>query len=274
MSKIIITALEACQPQLVDMSCSENTPPIGAYHVNFHRLEIVLKGQYQVILDSDPSIKNLTLYPNEMIYIPSNAWNKPLWHSNCDLLSILFSRTQIGFSLVQYDTNDGFINVIKHTIALPSSPIFEHIIEALHGLSHEKNALPIAEHLSQSLILYCLKILGDSAKKPQRRSEKLYRNISLYIQEHFHKDVTRTMIGKRFGISTAYISRLFHHEGNIKYADYVVNVRLDRAKFMLNTYNFKVSDIAKRCGFQDTNYFCRVFKQKTGKTPSQYRLDS
>lgn len=54
-------------------------------------------------------------------------------------------------------------------------------------------------------------------------------------------------------------------------ADYIAWVRIDRAKFMLKKYQFRLSEVAERCGFQDVNYFCRVFKTKTGMTPSEYR---
>ncbi|MGM7628888.1 AraC family transcriptional regulator [Serratia marcescens] len=40
---------------------------------------------------------------------------------------------------------------------------------------------------------------------------------------------------------------------------------------MLKKYRFRLEEVANRCGFTDVNYFCRVFKQKTGLTPSQYR---
>ncbi|WP_346348329.1 AraC family transcriptional regulator [Enterovibrio norvegicus] len=113
--------------------------------------------------------------------------------------------------------------------------------------------------------------LGQTLKKLACVSNQ-WGPLLIYVQENFHKDITRVSVASRFGVSSAHVSRLFNQEGSVKYADYVTYVRLDRAKFMLKKYNFKVDEIAHRCGFKDTNYFCRVFKQKTGKTPSEYRL--
>lgn len=53
--------------------------------------------------------------------------------------------------------------------------------------------------------------------------------------------------------------------------DYLTWVRMERAKFMLKKYHFRLHEVATRCGFQDVNYFFRVFKERTGMTPSQYR---
>jgi YesN/AraC family two-component response regulator len=60
---------------------------------------------------------------------------------------------------------------------------------------------------------------------------------------------------------------------HMNFADYMVYVRIDRAKFMLRRYPMHLEEIAHRCSFRDTNYFCRVFKKKTGRTPTEYRLE-
>ena len=49
-------------------------------------------------------------------------------------------------------------------------------------------------------------------------------------------------------------------------------VRIDRAKFMLQNYELKLDDLATRCGYHDTPYFCRVFKRIAKITPVEYRL--
>jgi two-component system response regulator YesN len=50
-------------------------------------------------------------------------------------------------------------------------------------------------------------------------------------------------------------------------------VRVNRAKFMLQSYRMSVKEIAATCGYSDAAYFCRVFRKVTGLTPMQYRTD-
>ena len=57
----------------------------------------------------------------------------------------------------------------------------------------------------------------------------------------------------------------------MRFCDYLTYVRIDRAKFMLHKYDMNLSEIADRCGFSDSAYFCRVFKKIVGKTPTKYR---
>ncbi|KXF81586.1 AraC family transcriptional regulator [Enterovibrio coralii] len=268
----ISDSLNAFQGSLVRICSSENTPPEGAYQVNFNRLEIILEGKYDLVVDANQGDERLSLNQNDMVYIPSNAWSKPTWENSCKMLSILFGKNQVGFSFVNYVVGEGYVDVFKHAMPLPSSMALEHVIDAMNSLATEQRFAAMGEHLANSLILYCRELLQHPQLEKTSRSEKLYRSMCIYVQENFHKDITRVSIANRFGVSQAHVSRLFNQEGSVKFADYVTYVRLDRAKFMLKKYNFKVDEIAHRCGFRDTNYFCRVFKQKTGKTPSGYRL--
>ncbi len=57
----------------------------------------------------------------------------------------------------------------------------------------------------------------------------------------------------------------------MKFSDYLTYVRVDRAKFMLSRYDMILYEIAQRCGYKDTSYFCRTFKKITGRTPTEYR---
>ena len=57
----------------------------------------------------------------------------------------------------------------------------------------------------------------------------------------------------------------------MRFNDYVNLVRVNRAKFMLRTYGMTLKEIAAKCGFSDTAYFCRVFKKISKVTPTTYR---
>lgn len=274
MSNIIAESIAGFSGQLTHICKSFTTPPEGAYQVNFNRLELVLSGHCHVILDTPQGHHTQLFSENEILYIPPNAWCKPIWSTSCRFISILFGKKQVGFSYIQYEQDEGFTIVEKHAIPLPCSLMLEHILEALNNFCDAEQIQTVGNCLSQALLSYCENLFISPQSEQISRSEKLYRNICIYIQENFHQDLTRAKVANKFGISTSHISRIFHQEGAIKFAEYVTYVRLDRAKFMLTKYNFKVEEISHRCGFNDINYFCRVFKQKTGKTPSEYRLHS
>ncbi|WP_413698624.1 helix-turn-helix transcriptional regulator [Psychromonas sp. KJ10-10] len=188
------------------------------------------------------------------------------------MLSLLFGRRQVGFSLVSKKKGEsGFYNVRKHSVQTRTGHAIDHIIDALNSLAFELNKSPMDEYLLLALMSYSKSMISTQAQSIKTHSEDLYQGICIYIQEHFHIAITRTIIAERFNISPNHLSRLFRQQGHMTLSDYIIWVRLDRAKFMLKKYPFKLNEIATRRGFQDVNYFFRVFKNKTGKTPSEYR---
>jgi AraC-like DNA-binding protein len=249
------------------------TPPLLSYQVNFPRLEIVINGQYRNQIEStEQEIINVTLVTGDVLYIPPNCWNKPFWDKDCTVLSLLFGRKQVGFSLVSKKKNEkGFYNIRKHSVQNRTGHAIDHIIDALNSLAFESSKRPMDKYLLLSLISYSQTMISAQANSAKKHSEDLYQGICIYIQEHFQALITRTMIANHFNISANHLSRLFRQQGHMTLSDYIIWVRLDRAKFMLKKYPFKLNEIATRCGFQDVNYFFRVFKNKTGKTPTEYR---
>lgn len=53
--------------------------------------------------------------------------------------------------------------------------------------------------------------------------------------------------------------------------EYLNHIRLEQARMLLKGHDMKVKDIAHACGFADSNYFCRLFRKTTERSPSEYR---
>ncbi|MGF1717433.1 helix-turn-helix domain-containing protein [Photobacterium chitinilyticum] len=249
------------------------TPPPFSYQVNFPRLELVISGEYiNELEDPELGITEVKIMAGDAIYIPPNSWNKPNWDTDCSVLSLLFGRRQLGFSLVSKTKDQtNFHDIQKHSIQTRTGHAIDHILSALNALSKEPLQQPMDEHLLLALMSYCQSMLSVPASSAKKRSEDLYQGICIYIQENFHRAISRDSIATRFNISPNHLSRLFRQQGHMRLADYITWVRIERAKFMLKKYTFRLHEVATRCGFQDVNYFFRVFKNKTGLTPSEYR---
>ncbi|MDD1781910.1 AraC family transcriptional regulator [Enterovibrio sp. ZSDZ35] len=249
------------------------TPPQFSYQVNFPRVELVLSGEYPNLLESeDKSINEVVLTQGDVLYVPPNSWNKPNWDTDCSVLSLLFGKRQLGFSLVGKAKNQpGFYDVQKHSIQTRTGHSIDHMLNALNMLAKEPVQAPMDGYLLKALMSYCQTMLTAPVASTRNRVEDLYQGICIYIQENFHRPITRESIAARFNITPNHLSRLFRQQGHMRMADYITWVRVDRAKFMLKRYDFRLGEVATRCGFQDVNYFYRVFKAKTGMTPSEYR---
>ena len=235
----------------------------------------MISGEYlNQIEDPDVGITEVKIMAGDALYIPPNCWNKPDWSEDCSVLSLLFGRRQVGFSLVsKRKGEEGFYDVQKYSIQTRTGHAIDSILEALNALAREPNKSQIDEYLLLALLSYSKTMLGEpnDVISPKKRSEDLYQGICIYIQENFHRSIDRSNIASRFNISPNHLSRMFRQQGHMTLADYITWVRIERAKFMLKKYTFRLTEVATRCGFQDVNYFYRVFKNKTSYTPSDYR---
>ncbi len=92
-----------------------------------------------------------------------------------------------------------------------------------------------------------------------------------YIDENYNKDLSITQLSKKFKINAAYLGQLFKNETGEMLTNYINKIRVEKAKNMLLTTTLKASAISERVGYQNTNYFYRVFKKLTGVSPSEYR---
>lgn len=251
----------------------KSTPPEFSYQVNFPRLEFVVSGIYENEIENEfGEISRITINSGDILYIPPNCWNKPNWQTDCSVLSLLFGRRQLGFSLVTKKAKEtSFIDVQKYSVPNRTGHAIDHMLEALNALAREPQKSPMDHYQTAAVIAYCQQMLGQPEFATKTRSEDIYHGICIYIQENFQRDINRDGIAKRFNISPNHLSRLFRQQGHMTLADYIIWVRIDRAKFMLKRYDLRLPDVATRCGFKDINYFYRVFKERTGVTPSQYK---
>ena len=247
--------------------------PVLAYQVNFPRIEIIINGQQEILWANDrgEQISN-TLYPNDILYVTSNSWNKPLWHKPVTILSILFGKQQIGLSLLHWDGTQiipkGQLNIARRGPRI-SAFIIQAIAELTwHNQPSEQNQT--AYFLIHSLLSSTLDLLNADIETASKTTS-LFEAIRQYIDTHFREDVTRDFLAKMFYISPNYLSHLFQREGKIGLNEYLNQIRLEYAKSLLKNYDLNVKEIAHASGFKDSNYFCRIFRKKTERSPTEYR---
>lgn len=134
----------------------KGVPPCFSYQVNFPRLELVFSGHYlNQIWSPEGDVQSVQMGPREAMYIPPNGWNKPDWDNDCSVLSLLFGKRQIGFSLVSKHKGDtGFFDVQKHSIQAGAGRALDHILLSLNTLAQEPIRAPMDNHLLQALLSY------------------------------------------------------------------------------------------------------------------------
>lgn len=93
-----------------------------------------------------------------------------------------------------------------------------------------------------------------------------------YILQNPEGDLKQKTISKELYMNRSYLSTVFTAQTNTNFVEYVNNVKLKRAAWMLKHTKMKVIEIAGALDYKDMGYFLKRFKAKYGVTPSQYRI--
>lgn len=103
------------------------------------------------------------------------------------------------------------------------------------------------------------------------KEENAIALIKEYLDRHFIDEVSLDTLSRTYYLNPSYISRSFKARYNITISDYIVSLRVLKAKKLLAEGLKSIDYIATAVGFGDYRYFGRCFKRLTGLTPQQYR---
>jgi AraC-like DNA-binding protein len=114
----------------------------------------------------------------------------------------------------------------------------------------------------------------DDLLRAKRDSMEFSRDIDYikyYIKKNIDKSIELDDIAGLMGYSSKYMSRLFKQEAGINFNQYRLQLKMERAKEYLENTDHRIKQIAYEIGYENSESFVRIFKKRTGITPSQYR---
>lgn len=114
----------------------------------------------------------------------------------------------------------------------------------------------------------------DTEKHPQRLNNRQMQRIRDFVEANLETDIRLDMMATICGRSTEYFVRLFKATTGVSPYQYVLNVRIERAKVLLGDEARSIADIALQCGFSHQEHLTRMFRRFTGVTPGRYRRGS
>lgn len=107
----------------------------------------------------------------------------------------------------------------------------------------------------------------------ERRKESrkpIVSQVKHYIEEHVTEHLSLNEVAAVFAISPNYLSQLFKKYNDIGYNDYVTQCKIDEARKLLASGEYKVYEVAEMLGFVSAFYFSKVFKKVVGVPPTEY----
>jgi AraC-like DNA-binding protein len=92
-----------------------------------------------------------------------------------------------------------------------------------------------------------------------------------YVSKNFQRALSLSEVASRTGFSVSRFSRCFKEAFGMGFSDYLLTLRCDHARRLLETTRLSIGQIAQDCGFQSASYFIQQFKRRVGQTPQSYR---
>ncbi len=118
----------------------------------------------------------------------------------------------------------------------------------------------------------CLRIQELIRQRRTDSAGELVQQAKRFINDHYaESDLSVERLCAHLHLSPAYFSTLFKREVGMSFTAYVTVVRMEAAATALRTTEEKTYLIARKCGYDDPNYFSYVFKRHFGVTPTKYR---
>ncbi|MBB6673955.1 response regulator transcription factor [Cohnella nanjingensis] len=108
--------------------------------------------------------------------------------------------------------------------------------------------------------------------KEARQGNRVVETVKAYIQRHYTEELELQRLADTVYLTPSYLSKLFKTETGETITDYVISIRIERAKEkLLKEPSLKTYEVGESVGYPDPAYFNKVFKKVAGVTPKEYR---
>ncbi len=225
----------------------------GEKEVNSRLFFFVNKGQGTIFIEGElVGLKSGDLVVLDMehnYYITSHEWEITYVVLTGDFLQETTSTQISAFSINDpHKVEDILLSIFEETKNNHQFLVTAKSLELFHELYHnKKNTYNVISHLS-----------------PIQTSKR-------YIDNNFMNDIHIDDLAKKANFSKFYFIRLFHQQiGKTPY-QYIIDLRISHAKYLLKRTTMKIKEIAKDSGFNGETNFIYTFKNEVGVTPLNYR---
>ena len=190
-----------------------------------------------------------------------------------EIIGEIFNAEALHKNNITY-LEDIIENINRYIIAY----FFEHLPQKAHSMKKQFEAIKniynfknIDEYLHT--LRNCIIEINSfylTLKNLYKKSNKIDAAIA-YISENFHKDISMTVVANYVSINYTNFSIMFSGETGMSFVDFLRQVRIDKARELIRTTEYKINEISEIVGFKNPKHFAKSFKLVTGVSPVEFR---
>ena len=158
-----------------------------------------------------------------------------------------------------------------------ASPHLHNIIKMFiqESSNHRPGYEVVLQSLSTQLVVQLLREATSDNNlinmEPLAQDRKNIRLAIDFLQEHYRDQFTLGQVARSANYSPYHFIRIFKEETGKTPFEYLLEVKIEKAREMLISQHMTVTEVCFLCGFNNLSHFTAVFKKKVGLTPSEYR---
>ena len=144
-------------------------------------------------------------------------------------------------------------------------------IQLLRDMPTERSAEPERNLLFKARLYEFLSLLIPRKTRKEDGENAYLTSAQHYIKAHYNEDISVDQVAQHISISRKYLFAIFKKHLGISPKEYIMDYRIKRAKEFLEDPDIPIGNIAYSVGYRDPMTFSKMFRLKTGLSPSQYR---
>lgn len=139
--------------------------------------------------------------------------------------------------------------------------------DAFSVLNGENDIKMLCDYFKKMLLEYT----ADINNTKNHAENPVVAKVCDYINTHLSEELSLDQMSEYAGVSSFYLSKIFKEEKGVNYIAFVTDRRLEMGQKLLKESQLSIKEITAEIGYNDQNYFSRLFKNKFGLSPSEYR---
>lgn len=276
------TNIDSYNPQIlfvIDGYCSPDIPvPETNYHCHedFIELSFVTSGSVDYLIEG----KEYTLKKGQVLISNPGIYHKELFNSNTNCRELHLGLTDIN---IFNNCKKDFIDIGDKNVLTLNTYKDEILKTCLDIVDEQKNHKQTSPFMLKSLVMKVLVLLHREINEEipnlnsqefsfkSREKKALVESITKYLNENYTEDISLYTLSKNMYLSPVYISKIFKELMGDSPINYLIQIRLIKAKNLLEDSKLSIKTIAKMVGYNDPYYFSKLYKKYYGISPNKAR---
>lgn len=155
-------------------------------------------------------------------------------------------------------------NVTNEIIKDLPQNTFDNVFSVLSS----ENNLTVLKEFTQKCLLECESAI---ASRKAHVENPVIKKVCDYLNMHLSEDLSLEQMADFANVSSFYLSKLFKEEKGVTFINFISDRRLEKTRELLKNTDLSIKEITTEVGYNDQNYLSRIFKNRYGLSPSEYR---